>query len=101
MNHPLVVNCLKDEYDIYIGRYNKKIGYQSIWHNPFKIGVDGTREIVIDKYIKYLATQPELLNLLPDLKGKRLGCYCVPLLCHGSILAYLSNDETIPDQLIF
>jgi len=57
--------------------------------NPFLIGRDGTREEVIEKYRHWLQTQPQLLAQLPMLKGKRLGCYCKPLPCHGDILCEL------------
>jgi len=29
---------------------------------------------------------------LPELIGKRLGCYCKPLLCHGDVLAKLLQE---------
>ena len=84
--HPLVVHCKRNEYDVYIGRPSK-------WGNPFMIGRDGSREEVIFKYLKWLRNQPELIKALPELKGKRLGCWCAPNSCHGDILAKLSNDD--------
>lgn len=69
-------------YDVYIGR-------PSIWGNPFRIGVDGTREEVIEKYRRYILKNKTLLARLPELKGKRLGCYCAPLSCHGDVLVEL------------
>ncbi|MGA9841048.1 MAG: DUF4326 domain-containing protein [Nitrososphaeraceae archaeon] len=33
----------------------------------------------------------ELMNQLPELKGKVLGCWCAPLPCHGDTLAELAN----------
>lgn len=80
-----VVHCKKEEYDVYIGRPSK-------WGNPFTIGIDGTREEVIAKYIDWLYEQPDLLNSLHELKGKTLGCWCHPLTCHGDILAELANN---------
>jgi len=42
--------------------------------------------------------QPELMEAIPELKGKILGCWCKPingfqgkLLCHGQILAALAD----------
>ena len=80
---PIVVNKHKESYDVYIGRGSK-------WGNPFKIGEDGTREEVIEKYRGYLwdmiqngdITRSDLMSL----RGKRLGCFCKPLPCHGDIL---------------
>ncbi len=79
-----VVHCKKDKYDVYIGRPSK-------WGNPFKIGKDGTREEVIQKYREWIMTQPELLAVLPELKNKVLGCWCKPKPCHGDVLAELAD----------
>lgn len=79
-----VVHCKKENYDIYIGR-------PSIWGNPFVIGKDGTREEVIKKYRKYILNNIELKKQLKYLKGKVLGCWCKPKVCHGDVLAELAN----------
>jgi hypothetical protein len=81
-----VVHCKKESYDIYIGRPTK-------WGNPFKIGKDGNREEVIQKYRRYLLGRPDLMESLKDLKGKTLGCWCKPEACHGDVLAELADDE--------
>ncbi len=78
----VIVNLYEERYDIYIGR-------PSIWGNPFSIGPDGTRDEVIRKYDKYILNQPKLLINLYKLKGKRLGCFCKPKVCHGDILLRL------------
>jgi len=86
-----VVHCKKEPYDIYIGRPSK-------WGNPFKIGRDGNRSVVIEKYREYVLSRPDLMSSLHELKGKRLGCWCVdkPIdhirkskHCHGEILLEL------------
>ncbi len=77
-----VVHCKKEPYDVYIGRPSK-------WGNPFTIGRDGTREEVIAKYLKHVLYHPELVDALPELKGKVLGCWCKPLSCHGDVLVKL------------
>ncbi|MFF2053745.1 DUF4326 domain-containing protein [Leifsonia sp. NPDC058194] len=74
-----VVNKRKETYDVYIGR-------GSIWGNPFVIGRDGDRAEVIRKYEAYLASRPELIARLPELRGKRIGCFCAPQACHGDVL---------------
>ena len=76
-------NCPKDA--IYVGRPSK-------WGNPYKIGIDGTREEVIELYKKWLSNQ-RYLNL-EELKGKDLVCWCKPLPCHADILLELANKET-------
>ena len=80
-----VVNLKKDKYNVYIGR-------PSIWGNPFVIGRDGNRSEVIDKYEDYIRQTPKLLELLPELKGKALGCYCSPKPCHGDVLVKLIKE---------
>jgi hypothetical protein len=83
MSHPLVVHRLRP-HDVYIGRPSK-------WGNPFVIGRDGDRDEVIEKYRAWIATQPALLLAIPELQGKRLGCFCAPRRCHGDVLAELAN----------
>ena len=39
---------------------------------------------------------PKLLQDLPELKCKILGCWCAPNECHGDVLAELAN---IPSKL--
>lgn len=97
MKTTTVVHCYRDTFDVYIGRYNPKFG-SSKWCNPFKMGVDGDRDEVLKKFSKYIKSNKELMAALPELKGKRLGCYCKPfdgfkgkLLCHGQILAGLCD----------
>jgi hypothetical protein len=84
MPHPLVVHCKKSKYDVYCGR-------PSIWGNPFEIGKDGNRKEVIAKFKKYLLANEELVDKLPELRGKILGCWCAPKACHCDVLADLAN----------
>ena len=81
-----VVHCKKESYDVYIGRPSK-------WGNPFKIGRDGNRQEVIAKYKKYILANKKLLQDIRELKGKTLGCWCHPKLCHGDVLCELVNEE--------
>ena len=81
-----VVHCKKEHYDVYIGRPSK-------WGNPFTIGRHGTREEVISKYEAYVMDHPYLIDDLPELIGKTLGCWCKPKSCHGDILARMVEDE--------
>jgi hypothetical protein len=81
-----VVNCKKEKYDIYIGRPSK-------WGNPFVIGKDGNRDEVISKYEMYIMNNPSLIDALPELVGKVLGCWCKPLTCHGDILVRMVEDR--------
>lgn len=79
---------------VYVGRPMHRGG----WHladselaSPFRPGPDGTREEVLAKYREHLLSRPDLLALLPDLRGKRLGCWCVPELCHAQVIAEIAD----------
>lgn len=78
--------------DVFIGRPSK-------WGNPFEIGPRCTREQAIAKYEVYIRRRPDLLTALDELIGKRLGCYCSPLPCHGDVLVKLIMEQTEPMQL--
>src|SRR6266700_4878504 len=69
---------------IYIGRGSK-------WGNPFRIGPDGDRAIVIAKYERWLRDQHHLLRALDELRGHDLVCWCAPAACHGDLLLRLAN----------
>jgi hypothetical protein len=86
----MVVHYKKEKFDIYIGRPSK-------WGNSFIIGRDGTREEVIEKYTKYLLGNIGLMRDIGELKGKVLGCWCSPKLCHGEVLEKLANAVKICD----
>lgn len=88
MHYPKVVNLKNSPYDVYIGR-------GSIWGNPYThiknrvtlaSHIVKTRKEAVYFYKTYLLNNEELLNQLPSLIGKRLGCYCAPKLCHGHMI---------------
>lgn len=85
-----VVNLRRAQpYDIYIGRGSK-------WGNQYHIGIDGDRKEVIKKYRAYIWTRSDLIKCIkPELKGKRLGCFCAPLACHGDVLASLADLDPV------
>lgn len=102
---------MKHPDHVYIGRANvvfidgARFPHEtSIWANPFKIGKDGNRDQVIDKYEKYMKEflqDRELRKNLMELKGKVLGCWCSPARCHGDVLLKLipefdyDSDDTL------
>ena len=73
---------------IYIGRPSK-------WGNPFRVGVDGTKEEVISRYKEYVLANEFLMDSLFELEDKVLLCWCYPAPCHGNalveIISSLSN----------
>lgn len=80
-----VVNLRNASYDVLIARPSK-------WGNPFQIGRDGNRERVIKMYEVHIRRRPDLLAALPELVGKRLGCHCKPLPCHGDVLVKMLKE---------
>jgi len=62
----MVVHCKREPFDVYIGRPSK-------WGNPFVVGVDGSRDEVIEKYEEWILNQQELVAALPELRGKCSG----------------------------
>lgn len=75
---------------IYVGRGSK-------WGNPFKIGIDGTREKCVERYRLLIEgniwTFPNKTEIQRVLKGKDLCCFC-PLdkPCHADILLKYANE---------
>jgi hypothetical protein len=80
-----VVHCKKAPFDVYIGR-------PSEWGNPFVIGIDGSREEVIQKYRQRIEENRDTItHVRVKLRGKILGCWCAPAPCHGDVLAEIAN----------
>jgi hypothetical protein len=79
---------------VYVGRAMHRGG----WHlaasplaNPFRPEADVSRQEIVSRYREYLLARPDLLALLPGLRGKRLGCWCAPLPCHADVIAELAD----------
>ena len=98
-----VVNKRTDTYDVYIGR-------GSIFGNPYthlnsytlaehKVA---SRDEALEKYGEWFREKlkdPEFRCQVKLLRGKRLGCFCKPLSCHGDIIAeYLNGLKPVPVQ---
>ena len=83
-----VLNKYRDnipEDAVYIGRGSR-------WGNPFKIGKDGTREEVVEKYRELINRPGFFLRVgIGRLVGKDLVCYCAPAACHGDILLEMAE----------
>jgi Domain of unknown function (DUF4326) len=70
----------------------------SPWANPFRVDApgkknDGDRDDVIRKYREHIAAKVAAgIVDLADLRGKKLGCWCKPLNCHGDVLLDMLNE---------
>ncbi|WP_344340534.1 DUF4326 domain-containing protein [Kitasatospora putterlickiae] len=79
---------------VYVGRAMHRGGWhlaESPLHCPYRPGPDLTRERMLVKYRAHLLAHPDLLALVPALRGHRLGCWCAPLPCHADVLAALAD----------
>lgn len=84
----MIVHCKKAPFDVYIGRPAKSTPYH--YGSPFAKG----NVQAFDDWLNGFAHQeiePErrlwILNRIPTLAGKTLGCWCDPdVPCHGRIL---------------
>jgi len=78
---PKVINIKSGE------PFDERIDRTTQWGNPFKIGRDGNRDKVIQRYREWL---DEMLSIIPhyldELKGKTLACWCKPEACHGDVI---------------
>lgn len=82
---------------VYVGRALRRGGWDlpaSPLANPFRPGPDGSRAQVLAEYRAYLLDRPDLLALLPALRGRRLGCWCAPERCHAEVIADLADSHT-------
>jgi hypothetical protein len=85
---------------LYVGRRWTLGGWDLPRHplsNPFAYDTptrhrDGTRAEVMAKYRAYLLERPDLLDLVPALRGRTLACWCAPLVCHAEVLAELADS---------
>lgn len=89
-----VVNIRHQEkFDVYIGRSG--LGFDGYYGNPYRLGRDGGRQEVIEKFRKYfykrLEKDEEFRKNIAKLKGMRLGCFCSPRTCHGDVIAGFLN----------
>jgi len=91
---------------VYIGRPVPSRGLSgSPFGNPFRVGREGSRAVVLLRYADWLYHGPGLLRVLPDLRDKPLACWCrhdgqpetAETACHGDVLlellANLTDDE--------
>lgn len=77
----------------------------SIWANPYKVGPKATeqeRDEIIGQYYYYIRDKiinENLFGELMALKGKNLGCWCYPKMCHGEVLIWLIDKYERDDSI--
>ena len=94
-----MLEWIKEPQNVYIGRQTELLP-ASKWANPFPITCNNTREEVVKKFEQYLRNNKELLKDLHPLKGKTIGCWCHPKLCHGDIIFQLLQETMAYSQVM-
>lgn len=94
---------------LYRGSRGTFIGRPSVLGNPFRLGYDGNREQVLEKYKQYLWNEikgktqvyEELLKLAATARKSDLflECFCFPRSCHGMIIRDAINWINSQDTL--
>lgn len=95
----IVVNIRSDDFDVYGGRQvtirrpaGSIVLRRSPWANPFRLGVDGSREQVIAMFRAHFLTRTDLMRRArAELAGKRIACWCAPDPCHLDVVAAVVN----------
>jgi len=100
----VVVNVRRSEYDVYMGRFDPQRG-DGYFGNPAKFGrcnhchhSHNHRLDVVGCYRAYftfrLTADESFRDRLLECRGKRLGCFCAPALCHADVVAEFLNANT-------
>ncbi len=92
---------VRPAFDVYIGRYVQFQEFKtSKWHNPFTLKKHTEEQslVLYERHIRQKIKEDPIKYDLNELKGKRLGCWCVttdkpyPLRCHGQVLMKLIKE---------
>lgn len=68
------------------------VGRPTMFGNPYVIGKHGTREEVVRRYEERVRSNPVMLDqIVKQLKGKDLICWCAPNACHADVLLKIAN----------
>lgn len=64
------------------------------WGNPFRVGIDGTAEECVAKFVLHCDTPAARLKAHAELAGRDLACWCPPsAACHADVLLDWANRE--------
>lgn len=88
----IVVDLRVEPCDVYIGRPGR--GRDGYFGNPFRLS-DARDPVERDKILaqfsewfdRRVSTDAGYAQRVLDLRGKRCGCFCKPLPCHGDVMA--------------
>ena len=98
LNHVCNIPEWLEKYENeYVGRACRKIPEDTDckWGNPYKLNKQNTRKEVVDSFARYLYQTQELAQSVGVLRGKVLGCWCAPNLCHAEVLHQLAGNRPL------
>lgn len=103
----VVLNLKRHEllaYKLNMEERLERIDRRSLWGNPFRIGKDGNRATVIQRYqdehlpvlrqVLVRGGWPDADMAFRSLRGRALACWCAPAPCHGDVLAELAERSS-------
>jgi len=71
---------------VYVGRPSK-------WGNPFVLESEDKRAECIKAYEDWLLKNPDLMDeMVVELRGKDLVCWCAPKACHADVIMRIANQ---------
>jgi hypothetical protein len=81
-----VVNIDRCVYDEYIGRAGH--GFEGFFGNYVEDGQNRYQRVAAFKehFLKRIESDTKFCEAVESLRGKRLGCFCMPLECHGMVI---------------
>lgn len=93
-SHPIVPQVLnKKDYPGGLPPNSTYVGRGTFAGNPFIIGIDGTRDEVINHYeYTHSLDKAFVARVRKELKGRHLVCHCAPERCHADWLLCVANS---------
>jgi len=71
-------------------------GQDGYFGNPFRLEAEEPRGATLERFrewaVNRMTTDEEYRRRVSELKGKTLICFCSPSLCHGDILAEITES---------
>ena len=89
---PDIEQWLQDDKNVYVGRPSR-------WGNPHKFNQNNSRQEVVDLFREYALENKTIVESIGELRGKNLGCWCAPSLCHAEVLHQLAGNQPLYPKL--
>ncbi|AFU88110.1 hypothetical protein CcrColossus_gp240 [Caulobacter phage CcrColossus] len=92
--HPVVPQVLNiRDYPDGLPPNSTYVGRGTFAGNPYRIGIDGTRDEVINHYEDTRELDEAFVaRVRKELRGRHLVCHCAPERCHADWLLRIANS---------